>query len=191
MFKLTLLLGAAIFLVLLIGGEDRGQLRPGLAAAALAPAQPVADVAAAPAAAQPDDAADIAPATAPVVVAAAAPSPAAPAAGPESAPVATGEEPAVFSLATFADPARAAAPAEAAPSVAQAEDGGGAGPVVIVDAESVNVRSGPGTEFVVLTRLSRGEAVTQIGDAGNGWALVRMEGDGVEGYVAMRFLTRP
>ena len=34
MFKLTALLCAAMFMALLIGGEDRGQLRPGLAKAA-------------------------------------------------------------------------------------------------------------------------------------------------------------
>jgi hypothetical protein len=206
MFKLTLLLSAAIFLVLLIGGEDRGQLRPGLVAASLLPAEPAVAVPAAPAQADPAPAdlaaADIAPATAPVVVSDAAQPALAP--QPDAALPATEAEVAVFSLATFADPpppaddAPAAEPADT--TLAQAvedtvadtvADAGSAGPVAIVDAQSVNVRSGPGTDFVVLTRLQRGEEVIRIGDAGNGWALVRIEGDGVEGYVSTRYLSAP
>jgi hypothetical protein len=205
MFRLTLLLGAAIFLVLLIGGEDRGQMRPGLAAADRLPPPAVVRVAAdpAPATVVEEQPADIAPATEPVVVTSAAPAPDA-----RAEPPAVEDTPEVFSLATFADTTdtASAGPAVAlpteqagdAPLVAEAvatpptaEQAGDAGAVVIVDAQSVNVRSGPGTEFSVLTRLSQGEAVRQIGDAGNGWALVLIEGDGVEGYVSMRYLTAP
>lgn len=199
MFKLTLLLSAAIFLVLLIGGEDRGQLRPGLAAAIQTPAEErpaaPAEVVAAPA--DQVEPADIAPATAPVIVADAAP------AAPLPAPVVpeAEAEAEVFSLATFAETAPetagdtaldAPAAAEvlaAEPATETAAPAGSEGPVAIVDAQSVNVRSGPGTDFAVLTRLAQGEQVTLIGDAGEGWALIRIEGDGVEGYVSTRYIS--
>ena len=41
----------------------------------------------------------------------------------------------------------------------------------------------------VLGRLVRGEAVTGAAVGTDGWARIRIEGDGVEGYVASRYLT--
>ncbi|EEW24880.1 SH3 domain-containing protein [Rhodobacter ferrooxidans] len=58
-----------------------------------------------------------------------------------------------------------------------------------VNASTVNVRLGPSTETDVLGKLSRGEAATVVAVSGDGWAQIRIEGDGIEGYVAERFLT--
>jgi hypothetical protein len=170
MFKLTALLCAAMFSVLLIAGEDRGQMRPGLANAPLPTAADVALIAEtapiAPADAAP---ADVASVSAPVIVDAPA--------SPETLPV-TAES--VFSLATFANDA----PVVAAAPVPQT-----AGGLAYVDAASVNVREGPGTANAVLTRLSRGEAVTIVSTDDTGWARIRLEGDGLEGFMSMEFLS--
>jgi uncharacterized protein YgiM (DUF1202 family) len=61
--------------------------------------------------------------------------------------------------------------------------------VRVVVGSSVNVREGPSTEAVVLGKLLRGEEVLVIRSEANGWARVRIEGDGIEGYVATRFLS--
>lgn len=179
MFKLTLVLCATLFLVMLIGGDNGGQLRPGLAAATVAsvpePTPVVAEVAD-PVIEEQPALADQAPATTPVVMAA-----------PTAAPVVSDQpeaEAEVFSLATFADPATAPTETPATPTSA-------GGDLAVVSARAVNVRSGPGTDFDILTRLGQGEAVTRIGDAGNGWALIRIEGDGVEGYVSTDYLATP
>jgi hypothetical protein len=126
MFKLTALLCLGMFATMMVGGEDRGQLRPGLAQAALdaaqnpAPEAPVepepALVAAAPAAAAP---ADLAPAATPVVVEQAA------------APVENATDP-VFSLATYGDDAAAPATAETTTPVE--------GALAYISGRSVNVR---------------------------------------------------
>lgn len=58
-----------------------------------------------------------------------------------------------------------------------------------VAARSVNVRQGPSTDSTVLGRLSNGEAVTVVAMEGAEWAHVLIEGDGIDGYVAARFLT--
>lgn len=64
------------------------------------------------------------------------------------------------------------------------------GRVLYIDAKSVNVRSGPGKDFAVVDRLKRDEAVLVVseGEGPDGWSLIRIEGDGVEGYVAARLL---
>jgi len=58
-----------------------------------------------------------------------------------------------------------------------------------VTARSLNVRSGPSTTFEVVDRLAFGEATLVLTDSGNGWVEIRIEGDGVIGYTASRFLT--
>ena len=66
-----------------------------------------------------------------------------------------------------------------------------AGRLLYVNSRSANVRSGPGKDHDVIASLPRGEAVLVVVEAEtlDGWALVRIEGDGVEGYVAARLLT--
>jgi hypothetical protein len=176
MFKLTALLCAAMFGVFLIAGEDRGQLRPGLANAARVAAEtpaPVAEpapvvVAAAPA--DPQPAADVAPVQTPVTVE--------PVTTPETE---TAIEDTVFSLANYGDNPPADQTATAASD--------NVGNVGYVDAEEVNVRQGPGTDNPVLTRLNRGEAVTIVATDANGWARIRIEGDGIEGFMSMDYLS--
>jgi uncharacterized protein YgiM (DUF1202 family) len=65
-----------------------------------------------------------------------------------------------------------------------------AGRVLFVSAASANVRKGPGKDHAVLGRLTRNEAVLEVvaGAGPDGWSLVRIEGDGIEGYVATRLL---
>jgi hypothetical protein len=58
-----------------------------------------------------------------------------------------------------------------------------------VTGRSVNVRSGPSTGGAVIGTLTRGEAVSVIWVEDNGWARVRVEGDGIDGFMSMDFLT--
>jgi hypothetical protein len=195
MFKLTALLCAAMFAVFLIAGEDRGQLRPGLANAARVAVEspaPAADpapivVAAEPAAAAPQPAADPAP---DLAAADLAPADLAPVETPVTVePVTSPEtetaiEETVFSLANYGDNP----PADPATDPAAASSDNVV-TVGYVDAEEVNVREGPGTDNPVLTRLNRGEAVTIVAtDAASGWARIRIEGDGIEGFMSMDYL---
>lgn len=62
-------------------------------------------------------------------------------------------------------------------------------PVVYVNASSVNVRQGPSTQDAVVGKLDRGDAALVVWTDDTGWSRIRIEGDGVEGYVASRFLT--
>jgi hypothetical protein len=58
-------------------------------------------------------------------------------------------------------------------------------------ADSVNVRAGPSARTVSLTRLDRGDAVQVLPSDTPGWSKVRLERDGLEGFVASRFLGDP
>lgn len=66
----------------------------------------------------------------------------------------------------------------------------GAEDVYYVKGRGVNVRSGPSSRSSVVGKLGRGEAVTVVWIEANGWARIRIEGDGIEGYMAKDFLTR-
>lgn len=57
-------------------------------------------------------------------------------------------------------------------------------------AESVNVRAGPSTGNPVVGRLARNEEVEVLERDPSGWVLVRIQGDGIEGWVAERLLSR-
>lgn len=65
------------------------------------------------------------------------------------------------------------------------------GVLMVVNTKSANVRSGPGKDYDVVGRLARGESVLVVaqGEGADGWSLIRIEGDGVEGYIATRLLT--
>ncbi|TGD44844.1 SH3 domain-containing protein [Pseudotabrizicola sediminis] len=166
MIRMLLLLCAGLFLTLQIGGQDKGQMRFGLTEAARTPARVVVPVA--------DE-----------TMAMDAPSGAAFAAPVASAPqtVPAPEEAMVLASFGAAQPImRQAAPvtgAETAPD----------GAVWYVTGRSVNVRIGPSTRDDVLGRLTRGEAVTVVAVEDNGWARVRLEGDGVDGFMSMSFLS--
>ena len=62
--------------------------------------------------------------------------------------------------------------------------------VMFVSVSSANVRNGPSKDFSVIDKLSRGEAVTVVSasDDPEGWTLIRIEGDGIEGYVSNALL---
>lgn len=172
-----------MFAVFLIAGEDHGQLRPGLANATVSaevvpeletePAPVPVLVAAAPAA----PSADIAPVDTPVTVAQVT--------TPETAAEIADT---VFSLANYGDQTAGnqTTDDQTAPDQSATAASGNVG---YVDAQSVNVREGPGTDNPVLTRLGRGEAVTIVSTDGTGWARIRIEGDGIEGYMSMEFLS--
>lgn len=190
MFRLSVLLCAAIFATLLIAGEDKGQLRPGLAAAVAsgegiivlerkaAPALPVVEaepvLASAAPVIEPVEGAQVSAASfTPTPVA--APTQAEPAPAPVftlSALPTTRMETAVEPV---SEPASAPTPAM--------------GEVWYVTAKSVNVREAPTTDSSVMGKLTRGEAVSVRFEEGSEWAHVLIEGDGLEGYVAMRFLS--
>jgi hypothetical protein len=57
-------------------------------------------------------------------------------------------------------------------------------PHAVVASEALNVRSGPGTQFEVMTRLTRGDALTVVGQSGRcNWLKVLMA-QGATGWVA-------
>ena len=63
--------------------------------------------------------------------------------------------------------------------------------LMVVNPKSANVRSGPGKDFDVVGRLTRGDSVLVVvrGEGADSWSLIRIEGDGIEGYIATRLLT--
>lgn len=162
MIRMTLALCAALFVAMLVGGEDRGQKRFGL----------IAD----------QSQAEGAVSTEPAVESAALTDTVAPAEAP--APTET-----TLITASFVP----AEPVMVTPEVTETTNA--ALPLVdkkiqYIAAKSVNVRQGPGKEHGVLGRVLEGEAVLVVaeGEGADGWSLIRIEGDGIEGYVASRLL---
>lgn len=62
-------------------------------------------------------------------------------------------------------------------------------PIVEVTGTSVNLRAGPSTGEAVLDALVRGEQAELIAALDNGWAQIRTVESGIEGYMAGRFLS--
>lgn len=163
MFRYLLFGGFGIYLVLLIGGEDRGQERAGLRGAyaidlatpaASAPPAPTATLAGSPPprSTPPTDTIRILPMA-------------------ETTPT-----PAVLE--------QAAAPAE--PAFNDFNN-----PTVIlrtVTADAANVRNAASRSGAVIGRVERGEIVQLVEEVGD-WVHVRIEGDGVEGFVHRRLLS--
>jgi uncharacterized protein YgiM (DUF1202 family) len=58
-----------------------------------------------------------------------------------------------------------------------------------VTGSRVNVRGGPSTAYGVISSLSLGTKVEDIGDAGNGWRQVVLTDTGERGFMAGRFLS--
>ena len=177
MIRLTLILSAFIFVMLLVLGEDRGQRRAGLMAADTGPlaASPIVEAAAA-IPAEPLNLPDQ------PVIQAATP---APVVEPDAV---AQTDPTAEAVAAGVAVEISAPDAPDATEAAMTVDG----KLRWIDANSVNVREGPSTEAAVLGKLSRGEAVLVVleeGGAAEGWSRVRIEGDGIEGFVATRFLT--
>lgn len=167
-----------MFTTLLIAGEDKGQMRPGLAAAVAAGEEIVVIKSRQPtpiraiAVAMPEvSSLDVIPAALPETVV--------------YVPAAAMEEvrpQPVFTLSALPTVTRDAPQlvASAAPL---------SGDVWYVTANSVNVRQGPSTDTSVVEKLTRGEAVSVAFEEGSEWARVTIQGDGVEGYVALRLLS--
>jgi uncharacterized protein YgiM (DUF1202 family) len=172
MIRLTILLCGALFATMQIMGEDRGQMRLGLIEAekeaALIAAKEQASVT------------EVASQSNLV-------SPAAPARSAQS----TTQGAVTIAFSPSAQVVTKAKPApklvEATPVAAKpaSQDG----QVMFVSGRSVNVRGGPSTQDAVVGRLTRGEAVMVVWVEDNGWARIRVEGDGIDGYMAMDFLT--
>ena len=165
MIRMTLLLLAGMFATMQIGGKDNGQMRFGLmeaeqeAALIAAEAAQLQDTTVA----RNDTGSADRPADADAVVLDAAYVPA--------KPLIVAAKPVV----------EASANVEA---VAEA-------PIQIkyVAGRSVNVRGGPSTADSVVGKLTRGEAVSVIAVEDNGWAKIRVEGDGIDGFMSLDFLT--
>jgi uncharacterized protein YgiM (DUF1202 family) len=192
MLRLTFLLCIGMFAALWIAGEDRGQLRPGLAEAAAMKVLPGSEAVAGAAAIDVVVTAEasFAPASAEdeeqPVVARAEPEPYV---EPERELVTEVEEP-VFTLSAIGNeevPAGALSEVDAAPVPELVA--GGEGTIWYVSANSVNVRAEPSTESDVVGKLGSGEATLVVQAIDGEWARIVIQGDGVEGFVALRYLT--
>lgn len=207
MLRLTFLLCLGMSAALFTLGEDRGQLRPGLAKAKaegrleqvwaearakaerpLRAADPVPTPALAEAPATP-------PATSPLP--APAPDPILASTGPAITPVVEVEpgrevvavlEDPVFTLSSLGtEPVPGSEPrADAARPTPEAI---AEGTIWYVTASSVNVRSGPSTDTAIVGKLGNGEATLMLAAVDDEWARIVVQGDGMEGYVALRFLS--
>lgn len=58
-----------------------------------------------------------------------------------------------------------------------------------VTGSRVNVRGGPSTAYGVISSLSLGTQVEDMGDAGDGWRQIVLTGTGERGFMAGRFLS--
>ena len=202
MFRLTAFLLAGLYLALLIGGADRGQQRFGLRdvpVPTVAP-KPVAVVETVAAEPEPAVKTGVESVVEPASVAAVAALPQGVGAMPLVDPAAFQPDAAseVFSLANAQEGLMVLVPDEAAAAALSASTGASDEaaatdadePVwAVVMAEAVNVRSGPTTADGVAGRLVRGDEVMLVGPEQDGWVQVRVEGDGIDGFVAARFLS--
>jgi uncharacterized protein YgiM (DUF1202 family) len=199
MLRMTLILCVGMYAALMIAGVDRGQMRPGLAEAAARAAQvganevSGAEAPAAPVVAQTVTAALAKPVAVPDATPLAAEAPAVAAStdaparyvDPDRKLLTAVEEP-VFTLASVGNEAVPAAPADTAtPEVAD----GGQGTIWYINASSVNVRAKPSTDAEIVGRLGSGEATLMVQAVDQDWARIVIQGDGVEGFVAMRYLS--
>ncbi len=203
MFKLLVFLCAGMFATMYVLGRDGGPVRDGLAGK-VPPLMAPADTAKAPA----RRAALVAPAPVEVDQALVAealasgptPAPAAaqggvieaafPVSGPAAAPPADGQASGGLTLALPLVDAGAPPPAAQA-EIAAVPTGDPVAVVMYVTASAVNVRQGPSADTEALARLPRGEAVLATPSETPGWTRIVIEGDGVEGFVASRFLGGP
>ena len=169
MIRWTIVLCLGLFLTMQIAGEDRGQKRLGLIQGELdemADAKKAADLAAIEVASQ--------------------------ASTKPSTPFTPVVEVAFANSATLVSPKPAIQPAVEQPaelieaSAAATEQ---EGTMMFVSGRSVNVRGGPSTRNPVVGKLSQGDAVLVVWAEDNGWARIRVEGDGIDGYMSMDFLT--
>jgi uncharacterized protein YgiM (DUF1202 family) len=205
MLRLTLLLCFGMLAALFTLGEDRGQLRPGLAQAEAegrldevwAEARAEAAMIPLPVAEPAPVLAEVAPLPEPEP---AAPAPVALASSGPVVEVEAGrqagrvvEEP-VFTLSALGNEAvpgedGTVIEASVAETITAPDPATAGGTIWYVTADSVNVRAAPSTEAEVLGRLGNGEATLLVAAVDSDWARIVIQGDGVEGYVALRYLS--
>lgn len=179
MFRLTLFLCFALFMALQIGGADHGQKRLGLLEAeeeaqADAIRQAKIDEAAATSSAEPLALAAEA-VEKPVAIAFASGEPLIQQAVATVVPAVEKSAAKVEAVSLLTEDVAAPPPQEEAK-------------ILYVTGRSVNVRGGPSTDNPIVGKVSRGDEVAVIWLEDNGWARIRVEGDGVDGYVSMDFL---
>lgn len=170
MIRLTLLLCAGLFAALQFGGEDRGQVRFGLVAQPKA-VETVAIAAEASPAVMVDASTHLA-----------------------AQPVVIHQQVVIsdISNASFVpEKPVMVAPAVPEQDLTNAATTPKVDRIMKVNANSANVRGGPGTDYSVMGKLTRGEAVMVVADAETpeGWSHIRIEGDGIDGFIATRLLT--
>jgi uncharacterized protein YgiM (DUF1202 family) len=170
MLRLLITLCCSLFLVMLIGGRDYGQLRPGLVAAQGASVAPAATTSPPPVSLARETAA-LPPAPEVRRVAFTRPLP------DDRLPLTL---PLVRADITPPEVAVVASP------LVDTQDGQ---EVRHIRARSVNVREGPSTRTEVIGQLAKGEAVLVLWTEDDGWAHVLIEGDGIAGYVRADLLT--
>ncbi len=189
MLRLLILFGITFYGVMIVFGEDRGQLRAGLRDApmatgpAAAPVVVVADSAeaqpAAPVVAVPDQAQRILPM--PQDNAATQPSPM-----PTAVELA---EQALLQTASIPIEIETDTVTETVTDTATATDLPANVTLRWVAVESANVRAQPGRYGAIAGRVERNDVVQVLWMEDNGWARIRMEGDGVDGFVFGDLLT--
>lgn len=204
MLRLTLLLIVGLGFALGTLGHDSGQLRPGLAKAeaegrldavwaearakqAAVTAAPVAEPVLA----------EVSPKPAPVVpkepeITIAEPIQPDTIVEPVREVVQAVEEP-IFTLSAFGNepvPGQEGVEvvAEFTPEPIAELSAAGDGTIWYVTADSVNVRATPSTDAEVLGKLALGEATLLVQQVDAEWARIVIQGDGIEGFVATRFL---
>lgn len=170
MLKLIATLCLGLFLTMRIAGEDRGQMRFGLMPSAGKSSVAVSSL-----------------------IPPAAPEQKLPLASPVTTSNAGTEQPVLINAAFAPDAPVMVAPtavaAQVTPQAATAPET--TGRVALVNTKRLNVRAGPGTDYAVVDSLARGDSVLIVSEeeGPDAWAMIRIEGDGVEGFVASRLLT--
>lgn len=186
MLRLLVLLGISFYAVLAVFGEDQGQLRMGLRDAETAPgvqSPPPAPVVlvAAPAETAPSETtpSDTAPADASTAV-------------PHQA-LRVLAPPSETTLAVLTEDAAAEAVLQTASIPAETvEEEPALAPNVSlrwVAVDSANVRARPGRNGAIAGRVERDEAVEVLWVEPSGWVRIRVQGDGVDGFVFGNLLT--
>lgn len=62
---------------------------------------------------------------------------------------------------------------------------------MLVNASSLNMRSGPSTSDSVIGKLARGQAVQPLGPVKDGWVEIKVIDSGAHGFTAAKFLKTP
>lgn len=168
MFKWLILLGVGLYGAFLIGGEDRGQLRAGLREQP-APTAPVVAALA-----------ERAPEVAPPPVAEPPPEAVVQILPQQPIRILPPPEPVAQEIPMEVSLAMPAEEAEATPPNTQLR---------WVSVDRANVRNGPSRNASVAGRVEGGEAVLVLWVEESGWARIRVEGDGVDGFVHTSLLT--